>query len=133
MAFAIYQYESAIGMQVSLPPNPPSHLPPHPIPPSFHGAPTLCALYHISNSHWLSILHMVIYMFQCYSLKSPHPLLLPLSPKVSSLYLYLLCCQAPHSFKSLFTFNKIATFKWTIPRFLTNNKTCRMASTTLSV
>ena len=33
------------------------------------------------NSHWLSILHTVIYMFQCYSLISSHPLLPPLCPK----------------------------------------------------
>jgi len=41
-----------------------------------------------------SVLHMVIYMFQCYSLKSSHPCLLPLSPKVCSLHLCLLCCLA---------------------------------------
>ena len=35
-----------------------------------------------------------IYMFQCYSLKSSHPYLLPLSPKVCSLYLCLFCCLA---------------------------------------
>ena len=34
---------------------------------------------------------MVIYMFQCYSLKSSHPRLLPQSPKVCSLHLCLLC------------------------------------------
>src|SRR5574341_2411762 len=31
-------------------------------------------------------------MFQCYSLKSSHPGLLPQSPKVCSLYLCLFCC-----------------------------------------
>jgi len=35
---------------------------------------------------------MVKFMFHCYSLKSSHPLLLPFSPKVCSLYLFLLCC-----------------------------------------
>ena len=35
-----------------------------------------------------------IYMFQCYSLKSSHPYLLPQSPKVCSLYLCLFCCLA---------------------------------------
>ena len=35
---------------------------------------------------------MVKYMFQCYFLESSHIHLLPLSPKVCSLYLYLLCC-----------------------------------------
>ena len=34
----------------------------------------------------------VIYIFQCYSLKSFHPLLLPQSPKVCSLHLCLFCC-----------------------------------------
>ena len=40
------------------------------------------------------VLHMVMYMFQCYSLKSSHPHLLPLSPKVCSLHLCLLCRPA---------------------------------------
>ena len=35
---------------------------------------------------WSSISHMVIYMFQCYSLKSSHPCLFPQSPK-SVLYI----------------------------------------------
>ena len=34
----------------------------------------------------------VIYMFQCYSLKSSHPGLLQQSPKVYTLYLCLFCC-----------------------------------------
>ena len=33
-------------------------------------------------------------MFQCSSLKSSHPFLLPLSPKVCSLLLCLICCPA---------------------------------------
>ena len=33
--------------------------------------------------NWRSISHTVIYMFQCYSLKSSHPRLLPQSPKVT--------------------------------------------------
>ena len=35
-----------------------------------------------------------IYIFQCYSLKSSHPYLLPQSPNVCSLYLCLFCCLA---------------------------------------
>ena len=35
-----------------------------------------------------------MYTFQCYSLKSSHPLLLALSPKSCSLCLYLPCCPA---------------------------------------
>ena len=54
--------------------------------------PALGALLYALNLHWSSILHMVIYIFQCYSLKSSHPRLLPQSPKVCSLHLYLFCC-----------------------------------------
>ena len=69
-----------------------SHLPPHPIHQECPSAPALRALFHASNLDWWSISHMVIYMFQCYSLKSSHPCLLPQSPKVCSLYLCLFCC-----------------------------------------
>ena len=34
------------------------------------------------------------YMFQCYSLKSSHPRLLPQSPKDCSIHLCLFCCLA---------------------------------------
>ena len=47
----------------SLCPKLPSYLPPHPIPLSHHRAPTLGALLQASDLHWLSILHMVMYMF----------------------------------------------------------------------
>ena len=63
-------------------PEPPSHLPPYPIPLGCPRAPTFSALFHELNLDWWSISHMVIYMFQCYSLKSPHLRLLPQSPKV---------------------------------------------------
>ena len=49
------------------------------------------ALLHVFNLHWSSILLRVIHMFQCYSLKSSHPHLLPHSPKVCSLHLCLFC------------------------------------------
>ena len=72
----------------------PSHLRPHSIPLGCPRAAALGALLHAPNLHWSSILHMVIYGFQFYSLKSPRPHLLPLSPKVCSLCLCLLCCPA---------------------------------------
>ena len=40
-------------------------------------APASSALFHASNLDWSSTSHMVIYMFQCYCLKSSHPCLLP--------------------------------------------------------
>ena len=91
LAFSIHWYESAIGIRASLPSGTPFPPLSPPIPLGCHTAPALSALHHASNSHWLCILHMVMYMFQCCSLKWSHPLL-PLSPKVRSLCLCLLCC-----------------------------------------
>ena len=74
-------------------PKPPFHLPPPPIPLGHPSAPAaLSALSHALNLDWWSISHVMIYMFQCYSLKSSHPYLLPQSPKVCSLYLCLFHC-----------------------------------------
>ena len=70
-------------------PEPTSHLPPHPIPLGCPSALALSALFHASIVDWWSISHMIIYMSQCYSLKSSHPRLLPLSPTVYSLHLCL--------------------------------------------
>ena len=68
----------------------------------FPRALALGALLHALNWHWSSILHMVMYMFQGYSLKSSHPRLLPLSPKFCSLYLCFLCCSASRIIVSSF-------------------------------
>ena len=106
MVSAIHQHESTTGIHES-----PYH---EPFPTSLHTlafwvgperALTLDVLLHASNLHWSSVLHMVIYMFQCYSLKSFHPFLLPESPKVCFLHLVsfavlhvglsLLCFQIP--------------------------------------
>ena len=80
------------GCTCVLHPESPSHLPPYPIPQGHPGALGLSALSHASNLDWWSISHMLIYMFQCCSLKSSHPCLLPQSPKVCSLSLCLFCC-----------------------------------------
>ena len=83
-------------------PEPSSHCPPQPIPLGCPREPTLGALLHASSLHWSSILHVVMYTFQCSSLKSSHPRLLPLNPKVSSLHLCLLCCL--HVWSSVLSF-----------------------------
>ena len=72
--------------------DPPSQLPPHPIPQGHPSAPALSTLSHASNLDWRLVSHMIKYMFQCYSLRSSHPCLLPQSPKVCSLHLCLFCC-----------------------------------------
>ena len=91
MVFAIHSHQSAMVVHVSPILNP---LPP-PFPSHFSGLPSvpaLSALSHASNLDWRYISHMVIYVFQYYSPKSSHPLLLPQSPKVCSLHLCLFCC-----------------------------------------
>ena len=54
---------------------PPSLLPLHPRhPPGLSQTPGLSSLSHTANSHWVSILQMLVRMFPCYSLHSSHPL-----------------------------------------------------------
>ena len=73
VVFSIHQHESAMGAHMSSHPEHPSHLPPHLIPLVCPRAPALSALLHASTLHWSSILHMIIYMFQCF--RSSHPTL----------------------------------------------------------
>ena len=68
--------------QILLPPPSPSH-------PS---GLSQCTLFHASNLDWSSISHSIIYIFQCYSLKSSQPCFLLQSPKVCSLHLCLFYC-----------------------------------------
>ena len=75
-------------------PEPPSHLPSHPIPLGHRSAPAPSTLCHASNLDWWFVSHMIIYMFQCYSPKSSHPCPLPRSPKDCSIHLCLFCCLA---------------------------------------
>ena len=65
----------------------PSLLPPHPVPLGCSRALALSVLLHASNLDWSSVLHIVIYMFRCYSLKSSYPRLPPHSQKLSILYI----------------------------------------------
>ena len=61
---------------------PPSHLSLHPIPLGCQRASGLSSLCHTANSHWLSVLHMIVYIFQCYSFSSSLLLLPLLCPQV---------------------------------------------------
>ena len=72
----------------------PSHLPRHIISLDHPHAPAPSILYPASNIDWRFISYMIIYMFQCHSPKSSHPLPLPQSPKVYSTHLCLFCCLA---------------------------------------
>ena len=71
---------------------PPRHLPPHTIPLGHPSAPAPSILHPASNLDWRFVSYMVLYMFQCHSPKSSHPLPLPQSPKDCSIHLCLFCC-----------------------------------------
>ena len=76
-------------------------LPPHPTPLGCHRAPGLSSLRHTANSHWLAILHTVMYMFPCCCLNSSPSLHPPLHSQVCSLCLHLHCCPANRFISSL--------------------------------
>ena len=65
MAFAIHSHRISHGCTCVPHPEPPSHLPPHPIPQGRPSALALSALSHASNQDWRSVSQMVIHMFQC--------------------------------------------------------------------
>ena len=67
-------------------PEPSSLLPPHTIPLSCPRAPAPSIQYCASNLDWRLVSYMILYMFQCHSPKSSHPLPLPQSPKDFSIH-----------------------------------------------
>ena len=71
-------------------PETPSHLLPHPITLGHPSAPAPSTLYHAWNLDWQLFSHMIIYMFQCHSPKSPYPR--PLWVQKTVLYICLFCC-----------------------------------------
>ena len=75
-------------------PEPLSHLPPHIISLDHPCAPAPSILYPASNIDWHFVSYMIVYMFQCHSPESSHPLPLPQSPKARSIHLCLFCCFA---------------------------------------
>ena len=97
------QRESAMGVHVF----PILTLPPYPVSQGHPSAPALSTLLHALNLDWWSVSHMIIYMFQCCSLKSSHPRLLPQSPKVCSLHLCLFCCLTYRVIVTIFLNSKL--------------------------
>ena len=88
-----------------LPPEPRSHLSPF-YPFRLSQSTGLSSLCHRANSHWFSILHMVICMFSGYSLNLSHPFLPSLCPQ-SILYCCLHCYPANRFISTVFL-----DFKW---------------------
>ena len=93
MVFAILWHESAMDLHVfPIPIPPPTSLS---IPSSGSSQCTSPEhLSHASNLGWWSVSHLIVYLFQCYSLRTSHPCLLPQSPKVCSVHLCLFFCFA---------------------------------------
>ena len=67
-------------------PEPSSLLPPHTIPLGRPSAPAPSIRYRVSNLDWRLISYMILYIFQCHSPKSSHPLPLPQSPQDCSIH-----------------------------------------------
>ena len=92
IGFVLHQHESTTGVHVFPILNPPSLLPPRTIPLGHPRAPAPSILYPALNLDWLFISYMILYMFQCHSSKSSHPLSLPQSSKDCSIHLCLFRC-----------------------------------------
>ena len=73
-------------------PEPSSLLPPHTIPLGRPSAPAPSIQYRASNLDWWLVSYIILYIFQCHSPKSSHPLPFPQSPKDSSIHQCLFCC-----------------------------------------
>ena len=73
-------------------PEPSSLLLPHTILLGRPSAPAPSIQYRASNLDWRLISYMILYIFQCHSPKSSHPLPLPQSPKDCSIHQCFFCC-----------------------------------------
>ena len=84
-------------------PDPPSYLPLCPIPLGLPSAPAPSTCLRLdawawagdaSSLGWWSVSHLIVYLFQCCSLRTSHPCLLLQSPKVCSVRKCLFFCFA---------------------------------------
>ena len=96
---AIHQHGSAMDLHM-FPPSWAFLPPPIPSQPSrLSLSPGLTSLSHTANSHWLSILHMIVYMCPWYCLHSSHPLLpIPLPPHAVYFCKWSVFGTQPHAF-----------------------------------
>ena len=92
---AVQQCESAISIHISPPSYPPTHTS------RLSQSPWLSFLCYTTTIQ-LSILQMVIYAFQCYSLNLSRPLLSLLCPQVYFLGLHLYSCPANRFISTIF-------------------------------
>ena len=111
---ATHQLESTMGVHMFPILN--SFPPPSPYHPS--GSSQCTSPKHsVSNLDWQFISYMILYMFQCHSLKSSHPLPLPQSPKVRYTQLCPFSCLAYRVVIAIFL-NSIYMCYYTVGVFL---------------
>ena len=102
IGFAIHWHESTTGVH-EFPIWTPSPLPPHIISLDHPRAPAPSILYPASNIDWRFVSYMIVYMFQCHSPKSSHPLPLESkSPLYTSVSFLVSCIQGHHCHLSKF-------------------------------
>ena len=82
IGFVIHRHESTTSVREF--PNMNSSPTSHPTPPLCAPAPSI--LYPASNLDWRFLSYMILYIFQCHSPKSSHPLPFPQSPKETQMY-----------------------------------------------
>ena len=95
-----------------------SHLPPHTIPLGHPSSPAPSILYPALNLHGQFVSYMMLYMFQCHSPKSFHPLPLSQSPKDCSVHLCLFCCLTYRVIVTIFSKFHIYALVYCIGVFL---------------
>ena len=74
-------------------------------------------LYPVLNIDWHFVSYMMVYIFQCHSPKSSHPLPLPQNPKVFSIHLCLFCCLTYKVIITIFL-NSVYMCQYTVLVFL---------------
>ena len=108
MTSALHQYELTIGKLLAPPSQTPLSLP-SPSHPSRLAQSTSFGFPASYIRLPLAVLHVVMYMFQCYSIKTSHPLLLPLC---TSLFFMLcsLCCPEHRLSNTVFVLAQLFSF-----------------------
>ena len=100
---------------------PSSLLPPHTISLGRPSVPAPSIQYRASNVDWQLGSYMILYMFQCHSSKSSHPLPLPQSLKDCSIHQCLFCCLVYRVIVTIFlTYICVSILYWCFSFWLTS-------------
>ena len=117
---------SKVSQLYSIPISPPSWTPPkHPTshPSRSSQSTELSSLCYTAASQWPSVLHrVVVYICQCWSLNSSHPLLSPPCLQVCSLHLRLYSCPANRFIGAIFLDSPYICFPfWLTSLYMTDS------------